>query len=630
MASKRLNPKGESVKTVRIWVKRFLAIVLVPLVVVVGLELVLRLVGFGYPTSFFLADRDAGVYFPNNRYGWFFQKAGVTRPHPCRIGMPKPAGTVRVFVLGESAAMGFPDASFGFARVLEVMLRNQWPDCRIEMVNAALRGINSHVVRRIARECAALEPDLFVIYLGNNEVVGLYGPGRHAGYLTPFLSGLRLHLELRLTRVGQLFWRALRGSSDAPHTPQQKQDMEFFRQNRVALDDWRRQAVYRNFKANLDDILRTTVKSGAPVVLVTVGANLKDFPPLGSLHKPGLTAAQLEIWNTWFKTGIQHENAGDPEEALRQYDQAMALDDHYAELMFRSARCHLALGRTNQAASLFARARDLDAMQFRSDTAVNEVIRQLASHLLTERLALCDVEKALGEGDSNRSSVIPGLDYFQDHVHYRFDGDYAVAKKLFPLVTHQLSQRLPQLTDRVTPPLTREECARRLGLTLWDEIQLLAPAVELTRKPPFLDQVDHDRCQAAAEQWLRQEQKRIEKVPASQYLQTYDYAIRLAPDDWMLRHNYAVLLNAMEQKRAAAKQMEWVVRALPQVDSFRVAYGYLLAETGRLKEAEEEFNTALKIRPESNPARTAIEWLAQKRLSSPASSDPARSTSIGQ
>ncbi len=37
------------------------------------------------------------------------------------------AGTYRIFVLGESAAMGDPDPAYAFSRYLEVMLRQRYP-----------------------------------------------------------------------------------------------------------------------------------------------------------------------------------------------------------------------------------------------------------------------------------------------------------------------------------------------------------------------------------------------------------------------------------------------------------------------------------------------------------------------
>jgi hypothetical protein len=86
-------------------------------------------------------------------------------PHPVIFPVTKKAGTMRIFVLGESAAAGTPDPSFGFARILEVMLRQRHPGTNFEVINAAMRGINSHIVRRIAKECLQYQPDLLLVYM---------------------------------------------------------------------------------------------------------------------------------------------------------------------------------------------------------------------------------------------------------------------------------------------------------------------------------------------------------------------------------------------------------------------------------------------------------------------------------
>ena len=58
----------------------------------------------------------------------------------------KPAGAFRIFVLGESAAMGDPEPAFGPARYLEMLLRDKYPDADFEIENVAFTAINSHVI----------------------------------------------------------------------------------------------------------------------------------------------------------------------------------------------------------------------------------------------------------------------------------------------------------------------------------------------------------------------------------------------------------------------------------------------------------------------------------------------------
>ena len=73
--------------------------------------------------------------------------------------------------------MGMPNPAFSFGRILEVMLHERYPGCRFEVVNTSMTAINSHAILEIARDCSSQGGDLFVIYMGNNEVVGPYGPG---------------------------------------------------------------------------------------------------------------------------------------------------------------------------------------------------------------------------------------------------------------------------------------------------------------------------------------------------------------------------------------------------------------------------------------------------------------------
>jgi hypothetical protein len=173
-----------------------------------GLELGLRVAGYGASPHFFRRVRTAGgeTVWRENRdaLAAFFPGTLARRPQPLRLPEKKAAGTRRIFILGSSAAMGDPEPSFSLARVLEVMLRQAYPQQRFEVVNAAVTAINSHLVRDIAADCAQLEPDLFIVYEGNNEVIGPFGP---AGVLAPFLrseAAIRFAVWLKGTRTGQL------------------------------------------------------------------------------------------------------------------------------------------------------------------------------------------------------------------------------------------------------------------------------------------------------------------------------------------------------------------------------------------------------------------------------------------
>src|SRR5690606_13334341 len=170
-----------------------------PLVVFVGLELVLRLVGFGQPTSFFIRDEAApGMVRTNPRFTQtFFPASFGLQPANFRLAKEKPADTSRVFVLGESAAMGVPEPGFGLAPLPEAQLADVADGRTVQVHNLAVTAINSHVVRLIAEEALAFDPDLLVLYMGNNEVVGPYGPGSTVTQETPALTLIRAAIQAR-------------------------------------------------------------------------------------------------------------------------------------------------------------------------------------------------------------------------------------------------------------------------------------------------------------------------------------------------------------------------------------------------------------------------------------------------
>ena len=167
----------------------------------------MRLLHVGFPTDVTvpctLAGRAASCYtlfFPAP----FFPPGMIKTPQAYAIPAEKPLGTFRIFVLGESAAMGDPDPAYGFSRYLEVMLRKRFPAMKFEVVNTGSVAINSHVLLLIAKGLSTHRPDVFIIYSGNNEVVGPYGPGTALTSSGMNLFLIRSSIFARSTRIGQL------------------------------------------------------------------------------------------------------------------------------------------------------------------------------------------------------------------------------------------------------------------------------------------------------------------------------------------------------------------------------------------------------------------------------------------
>ncbi|MDH3890128.1 MAG: hypothetical protein OEV49_03515 [candidate division Zixibacteria bacterium] len=89
------------------------------------------------------------------------------------VAIPKPANTWRILILGDSSPLGLGlksyDHSFGvqLQRLLQDSLGS---DRRIELVNASVAGYSSEQLRRyLAMHGEILEPDVVILYCGNND-----------------------------------------------------------------------------------------------------------------------------------------------------------------------------------------------------------------------------------------------------------------------------------------------------------------------------------------------------------------------------------------------------------------------------------------------------------------------------
>jgi tetratricopeptide (TPR) repeat protein len=545
-------------------------------------ELGLRLAGYGYPTAFFLSSRqdNRAMLTDNPKFGGRFFPAEVARaPRPLSLAGRKPPGTVRLFVFGESAAMGDPEASYSFARQLERILQARHPDQTVEIVNTAMTAINSHVIREIARDCAPREGDFWLVFAGNNEVIGPFGAGTVFGRQAPGLAAVRLSLALKTTRVGQLLASLGRGSKE----PANWEGMELFLDQRVPRDDRRLKNVYANFAANLADIADLGRQSGAKVLFATVPVNLRDSPPFASVHRPGLRPGELAEWEKCFGRGVEAEDQGRFGEALSAYRQAGQIDGEFAQLIFGRAHCELELKQAALAEADFRLARDLDALRFRTDSRLNEIIRQVAA---AKGVWFTDAEQQF----ARRPEGLPGEDLFYDHVHLNFTGNYCLAV----LFAAGLEKHWPGARAPAPPLLTEGEVARRLAFTDFDRRRIGEEMRARLQQPPFTGQ---SNFRQRDEHW-RETLAALSAPPAS-LVPDYQAALALGAQDWLLHANFAGLLEAAGDGRGAAAQWGEVAGLLPHAPQAWFNLGRLARAAGNEARAEEFLREGLRRRPDS-------------------------------
>jgi tetratricopeptide (TPR) repeat protein len=573
------NDISRSRKPGRQWLFRIAAAILLPLVVLGTLEIGLRLGGFGYRTTFFRPYKINGEDYlvENEKIGLrFFPPELVRSPQELRMRAHKPANTFRIFVLGESAALGDPEPAYGAWRYLEVMLRERYPKQNFEIINVGMTAINSHTILPIAEECAGLDGDLWIVYMGNNEMVGPFGAVTVFGAKAPPLWMVRLGLAIQKTRVGQLasatgHW--LKGKRAV-----QWDGMRMFAQERVGPLDPKREAVYANFRGNLRDILKAGLSSGTPILLNKVAVNLRDCPPFGSMTE---------------SNAAKEKPSADPYSAQNQYDLA-----------------HAALSQTicAEAQKHFALACDYDALPFRADSHINGIIADASREFASPQLRLVNADDVLA---TNSPCGVAGDESFYEHVHLNFDGNYRLACAWASEIESALGNKLGASGSTAGKGewASQELCERRLGLSDWNRNNVLLDMIQRYKRPPLSDQANNE----ARAKLVREEQKkvaeRMDSAGAAKARAGFEDAVAHAPDDVYLRQKYAAFLEEIRDQPGALAQWREVQRLIPHNVISYFGIGKALGAQGKTPEAEESLETATKLRPEFIPS-----WLVLAQL----------------
>jgi tetratricopeptide (TPR) repeat protein len=568
-----------------------------PLLLLALVEGGLRLAGVGYRPGFTVGCRVQGraARCENPDFSRrFFPAAAVRRPTSFAIPEAKGPRTFRIFVVGESAAQGDPEPSFGVGRFLGAMLQERFPALDFEVVNTGVVAVNSHVLLPIVRDLARRSGDLFVIYAGNNEVVGPYGAGTVLTRGSARLPLVRASLALQATRIGQLLGRLASPSSG---TSGEWRGMEMFLEQQVRATDPAMEQVYASFERNLSDLVDVARDSGARVVVSTVGTRLGDFAPFASLNAPGLDPASRAAFQAGLARGAALESEGKWSEALAAYQAAAALDPGFAELQYRMARCQEHLGDLPAARAGFARARDLDTLRFRADGRINDTIRAVARRA-GPGVQLVDGEAALA---SASPQGIPGAGLFYEHAHLTPEGNYQLALALFPAVVAALPASVHPPGAPVEPP-TFEACVRRLALTGYDRYRVAKEVLRRLQRPPFTGQIDHA---AQVAHWERERDRQAMETFTNSDT-AYRAAIARSPFDPWLLVNHAVLLDnrdvfearqGLPDRGRAIAPLQRSLELLPQMPEARIRLAEALIRVGRPDEAIAQCQALLRFRP---------------------------------
>jgi tetratricopeptide (TPR) repeat protein len=404
-----------------------------PILLLLGAEVMLRLCGYGgndpvirkagvVPGGDLMITDQAGAisYFFANR-----SRPGYNDQY--QFVSPKPTNVFRIFIVGESAAKGYPQprilASSAF---LKKMLVDAWPDRNVEVINLGTTAVASFPVLGMMTEALAAEPDLIIIHTGHNEFFGAYGVNSisRGGAGIARLKATRWVRSLALVQVLNKWLvseERLKGKSL----------MEIMAaQSYTAPDDSVRQDAAHNLGANLREMVARCRSRGVPALVCTMPSNERDFFPVGEDRFNKLSPDQQTHFQALFRDGESLLMSAAPA-ALAKLTEALTLDPKHARAHFLSGRAFFSLSQTNDAQREFDTARDCDSMPWRATSLQQAAIRAAAAQPGGQ---LCDLQ-TLYRAHSPGGCI--GWELMDDHVHPTLRGQALMAEGIVASLRHR-------------------------------------------------------------------------------------------------------------------------------------------------------------------------------------------------
>lgn len=348
------------------------------------------------PPPAFSAAKDAGLddYYCNEVKKPFFAEAAGGKgrfvpqrrdAQPDTFLMPKPEGTKRVFIVGESVAAllgSGNDLSGKMTRGQKLLkkLLGTPAAAKTEIINCGMGGYESYRINGVLEEVLKYDPDLVVVLSGNNDT------------LEESCPGLDCELRRRKFRLYEKYFGLSNTAREA-----------------------RKKAALKMHEAMLLKMAAAAKKAGVPIVFCTLPAAVKDMPPR---HPAPLESRE-------FAQGYRLFYSGKAAEALQKFKLGLAADPNEPFLNFYAAKALDKLGRDKEAAVYYSNALNFDSGMSRSGWERNTLIRRSAA---AKGACVADLEKLF---QNLAPGGLPGFAEFTDGMHWNVAHNKAVWEEIF-------------------------------------------------------------------------------------------------------------------------------------------------------------------------------------------------------
>lgn len=457
-----------------------------PFVLLIFLEILLRVFNYGFTYSLFIKDaRLPGFYTMNPGIGWryFVNLKDVPSVTNESFRVEKAFNSYRIFVLGESSAMGYPYMHNGsFHRMLKYRLERTFPDKNIEIINLALTAINSYALLNFTGELLQMNPDAILIYTGHNEYYGALGVSSKQR-LGLFRGIVKTTISLKKFKVVQLAF-SISGKIKEIFSPNADEGNIGLMQ-RVAE---KQEVVYglriynlglKQFEENMDELLQKYNKKQIPVYFSNIVSNERGQKPF--ISKLNVMTDTVRFMKE-YHSGLEAYNKNDFDTALDKLLNAQKIDSSYAYNNFLIGDILYTKGDYLIARRYYINAKELDALRFRAPEAINGIISKLSNKY--KNVHFVDVKK---EFIANSDQGILDNKLFNEHLHPTLPGYFIISDAFYNSI---IDTRIFGNFYKIIPA---DSIQKELPVTAIDSIIGEREIVKLRSRWPFCENADCTR-----------------------------------------------------------------------------------------------------------------------------------------
>ena len=529
--------------------------VLFSLLLIVLLEVILRVSGFGTDYPLFIEANDQPEYLvmnPEISKKYFSNTKDATSGYQELFKKKKDAQTFRIFVLGASTGIGYPYRYNGpFHRWLQYSLGVTYPDKNFEIINLSLTAINTYTLLDFTKEMVSYEPNAVLIYAGHNEYYGALGVGSiNSIGKSPWL--VNLSLSLRKYRLVQLFSNSLAGlkswgnsEKSNPETLMKKMVGDQQIPYKSKLYD---EGIYQ-FKSNLEDMLSLLHKKSIPTFISTLVSNEKDLPPFIS------------------------DSTNQNKSASYQYQLGK---QKYAASEFSAAK------------EKFLLAKEYDLLRFRAPTSMNKIIKEITNTY--PNIYLVDTYEKFGK--ANQDGII-GHETLLEHVHPNLKGYSLLAHSFYTSLINQ-NMFKETASEKI---LSWNDLWQRMPITKIDSLQGALEIATLKKGWPFYQPMPKiDRENLSVPEKLTG-QMAIQQLSWEQAMdKLYQYSVQ------------------QKDYETAFKVVEGITLQYPNEPQYFIKAAALALQYDKTKEAGYLYRRAFTLKPSIDLAKKIAVNLVDKEL----------------